>query len=295
MVLQIFNDSNRMKAKEITVSILLLVMVIVLYYPILPGMYNDWFQYNNNSHGILVPFISGFLLWRVRKKIPWEDVSTSWTGFLIMILSIILYVVGYAGGIEVLPRIMFVSTIIGLTIFNWGPRVFSVIAFPMFFLFFMVPIPLSIETLVSFPLQMWVTKISYVIIQALSISVLREGNILHFANASLEVAEACSGIRSLTAYIMLGFLFSYMMKANWIRRSLVVLIAIPLSFIVNIVRVTGTGVLAHFFGSRVARDFLHEFSGLLVFVLGFFLLFLVYWCLEEKKVPDNRDPDIQGS
>lgn len=284
-----------MKTRDIILSILILIMVIVLYSPILPGLYHDWFKYNNNSHGILVPFISGYLLWKARKRIPWEDMSTSWIGFGIALVSIVIYVSGYAGGILVLPRLMLVSTIIGLVIFNWGTRIFSVIAFPLLFLFFMVPVPLSIESIVSFPLQMWVTKVSYVIIQALSISVLREGNILYFANASLEVAEACSGIRSLTAYIMLGFLFAYIMRGNLLKRSIVVLIAVPLSFFINIVRVTGTGILAHFYGSRVARDFLHEFSGLFVFAVGFVLLFLIYWALDEKTVSGSGRTDDQGA
>ena len=286
---------NTYKTRDIVLSILLLIMVIALYSPILPGLYHDWFKYNNNSHGILVPFISGYLLWKTRKKIAWENVSTSWIGFGITILSIALYVVGYAGGIEILPRLMFISTIIGLAIFNWGPSVFSRIAFPLLFLFFMVPIPVSIESIISFPLQMWVTKVSCTIIQALSISVLIEGNMLHFANASLEVAEACSGIRSLTAYIMLGFLFAYMMRGKWMKRSLVVIVAVPLSFFVNIVRVTGTGILAHFYGSRVARDFLHEFSGMFVFAVGFVLLFLVYWFLDEKEVQERVSSDMKGT
>ncbi len=114
------------------------------------------------------------------------------------------------------------------------------------------------------------------------ITVLQEGNILQFANCSLEVAEACSGIRSLTAYIMLGCLFGYLMYGSFIRRSMMVLIAVPLAFFVNILRVVGTGVLANYYGSQVARGFLHEFSGIAVFIVGFFLFFLIYRLIEEK-------------
>lgn len=278
-----------MKNRDIVLSVLLFLMVVALYSPILPGLYQDWFRYNNNSHGMLVPFISVYLLWKIRNGIPWETMSTSWMGLFIIIISIVIYVIGYAGSIEVLPRLMFVSTIIGLVLYNWGSKIFSVIAFPLLFLFFMVPVPVSIESIVSFPLQIWVTKVSYASIQFLSIPVIREGNMLHFANTSLEVAEACSGIRSLTAYIMLGFLFAYMMRGNWIKRVLMVIVTVPLSFFINIVRVTGTGILAHFYGGRVARDFLHEFSGLVVFAVGFVLLFLLFRFLDEGVLDDaNR-------
>ncbi len=210
-------------------------------------------------------------------------------GFLIALLSIAIYILGYVGGISVIPRLMFVATITGLVMYNWGTAVFSVIAFPILFLFFMVPVPVSIESIVSFPLQLWVTKVSYAIIQALSISVLREGNMLYFANASLEVAEACSGIRSLTAYIMLGFLFAYMMRGGWGKRFLIIIVTVPLSFFVNILRVTGTGILAHFYGNRVARDFLHEFSGLLVFAVGFVLLFVLFLFLSGNELTKDTE------
>lgn len=277
-----------MKPSDIILSIVVFALVIVLYFPVIPGMYHDWFRYNNNSHGILVPFISGYLLWRTRHRPEWKETSSYSPGLIIVIGSIVLYILGYVGGIEVLPRVMLVFTIIGLAIYNWGKRVFPIIAFPLFYLLFMVPIPVSIESIVSFPLQIWVTNISYTIIQGLSITVMQEGNMLHFANASLEVAEACSGIRSLTAYMMLGFLFAYMMRGSWLKRAFVVIIAVPLAFFVNIVRVTGTGILAHFFGSRVARDFLHEFSGLLVFAVGFVLLFLVFYFLDEGHNSDTE-------
>jgi len=103
---------------------------------------------------------------------------------------------------------------------------------------------------------------------------------LYFANTSLEVAEACSGIRSLVAYLMLGVLFAYLMNSSMKRRFILVFSAVPLAFFSNLVRVTTTGILAHFFGSRVARGFLHEFSGMAIFAFGFILLFVVYKLLE---------------
>jgi len=278
-----------MKTSDIILGVLLLLMAFVLYSPILSGLYHDWIEYNNNSHGLLVPFISGYLLWNARNKIPWEEVSTSWTGLWVTMISIALYIIGYTGGIDILPRLMFVCTLSGLALFNWGTRIYSAIAFPLLFLFFMVPVPVSIESIVSFPLQIWVTKVSSAIIQALSITVLREGNILHFTNTSLEVAEACSGIRSLTAYIMLGFLFAYMIRGNWVKKSFIVLIAIPLSFLINIVRVTGTGILAHFYGRSVAREFLHEFSGMVVFAVGFILLIIIFHYLNEKEILETSN------
>lgn len=283
-----------MNRKTLFYSCILFAGFIMLYSPVFPDLFHMWFKYNNNSHGILVPCISLFLVWRQRGKIHWDEIQQSNTGLAVIIISLFLYIVGYAGGIEVLPRLTIVTTLIGLVLYNWGYKIFTKMAFPLLFLFFMVPVPVSIVNQVTLPLQLWVTDVSMFIISSLSITVLQEGNILHFANASLEVAEACSGIRSLTAYIMLGFLFAYLMHGTYLRRSLMIFLAIPLSFFVNILRVTGTGILAHFYGSRVARGFLHEFSGLTVFAVGFILLFIIFTVLDKRGLSGQENLSETG-
>ena len=269
-----------MPRKILFYSTLSLILFVALYLPIFPDMYHLWIENSNNSHGLLVPFISLFLIWKKRGKITWHEAKPSNIGLFVLIVSLLSYIVGYAGGVEVLPRLTIVSTLIGLVIFNVGLNIFSHLAFPLLFLAFVVPVPVSIVGLVSFPLQLIATKISAFIISNLSIPVLREGNMLYFANTSLEVAEACSGIRSLVAYLMLGVLFAYLMNSSMKRRFILVFSAVPLAFFSNLVRVTTTGILAHFFGSRVARGFLHEFSGMAIFAFGFILLFVLYKLLE---------------
>ena len=262
--------------------IILFFIIIVLFWPIVPTLYYSWVTFNNNSHCILVPFISLYLIWKCRHRIGLEEVHPSYVGLGILVVSLIVYVVGYGGRVEVLSRLAFVSAVIGIVLYNFGEKIFLRMAFPLLFLYFMIPVPVSIESIVSFRLQLWVTTVTSAILGALSITVLQEGNILQFANCSLEVAEACSGIRSLTAYIMLGCLFGYMMRGSFIRRSMMVILAVPLAFFVNILRVLGTGILASYYGSRVAQGFLHDFSGIVVFLIGFILFFLISRLIEEK-------------
>jgi exosortase len=214
--------------------------------------------------------------------------STSYVGLIILAASLLAYLIGYGGRIDILPRLAFVTAINGLVLYNYGRRVYADFAFPLLFLYFMIPVPVSVEAIVSFRLQLWVTQVSSTILSALSIVVLQEGNLLHFANCSLEVAEACSGIRSLTAYVMLGSLFGYMLKGSFFRRSIMVLVAVPLAIFVNITRVVGTGILANYYGSNVARGFLHEFSGIVVFLVGFLLFFILYKFVDEKGESSNQ-------
>lgn len=282
-MLQLKEYKNYLFRKEVVKVVILLIALSILFWPVLTELLKDLYINNNNSHGLVVPFISLYILWEKRSNLCMQPIQPSYIGLIALVACLIIYIVGYAGRIEILPRIAFVTAILSIVLYISGKQVFSLIVFPLFFLYFMIPVPVSIESLVSFKLQLWVTQISSAILSGLSFTVLREGNILYFANCSLEVAEACSGIRSLTAFIMIGCLFGYRMNGSFLRRSIMPLIAVPLSFVVNVARVTGTGILAHFYGSRVARGFLHEFSGIAVFLVGLVLFWGVYRIVEKKE------------
>ena len=262
----------------------------IVFLPVYPELWQTWMSSSNNSHGILVPFISGWLIWTKKEDLARVPRRHWRTGGLILALSLVVYLVAYAGQVAVLQRVMLVCSLIGLVMFNCGKAVMKILAFPLLFLFFMVPVPVSLHGLVAFPLQLFATGIARAMIQFMGLPVLQEGNMLYFARTHLEVAEACSGLRSMTAFFMLSVLFAYFMAPVWWRRGLLVLSAVPLAIAANIVRVTGTGILAHFFGARIARGFLHDFSGLAVFALGLGCLFLEFMLLNKDR-PARRKND----
>lgn len=259
----------------------LLVLWALAFYPVYPALVHTWLNHSNNSHGILVPFISLYLIWHKRALIREVEIRNSIAGAVILIASMGIYLVANAGNVAVVSRAMIVFSLVGLVLFNLGSSIFQTLAFPLVFLLFLVPVPDSVIALVAFPLQLFATKVSYLIIQFLSIPVYQEGNLLFFAQTQLEVAEACSGIRSLVSLTMLSLLFTYFSPLSRILKTTLLVSAIPLALLANILRVTSTGILAHFFGSGVARGFLHEFSGLAVFMFGLSLLFLEYLLLNR--------------
>lgn len=270
-----------MKKRNIIYCLILFCAFLGLYYPIIPDMYKIWMGDSDNSHGILVPFITLFITFKKRKEINWKEVKPSALGLIILLISLLFYITGSAGGIEILPRLTIVTTLIGLILYNLGNKIFYKLSFPVLFLIFMVPAPISIISSISLPLQHIVSEISAAIIESLSIPVFREGNMLYFSDASLEVAQACSGIRSLVSFLMLGFLFSYLMESSMRRKFIIVILTVPLAFLANLIRVTGTGILASFFGGDIARGFLHEFSGMVIFAFGFVVLSILYYILEK--------------
>jgi len=262
---------------------ILLALWAAAFISVYPELWSTWINHSNNSHGILVPIITFFLIWQKRDQLYKAQIANCKWGAVILIFSMLLYILSYVGSVAVIARIMIVSSLIGLVLYNFGTAIFSIIKFPILYLFFMVPVPSTIYSLAALPLQIFATKVSTFIIKALSIPVYREGTMLYFAQTHLEVAEQCSGLRSMTSFIMLSFLFAYMMDRIWWKRIIIVLSSIPLAIFANIIRVTGTGILANYYGGKVARGFLHEFSGLAVFAFGFILLFIEFSILSKAS------------
>lgn len=270
----------------------LLAMWAVTFYAVYPALVEAWFYRSDNSHGVLVPFISLYFIWQKRDDLRSAEISSSGWGALLLAGSLGLYLLSYVGGIALVMRLSVVASLCGLVLYVLGARIFRILLFPLLFLFFMVPVPDSVEMLVSFPLQVFATKVSAAIIGFLSIPVHREGNMLYFAQTQLEVAEACSGINSITSLTMLSVIFVHLMPRGWKPKAVILLSAIPIAVAANIVRVSGTGVLAHFFGGGVAGGFLHTFSGLVVFAFGFAVLLLEYAMLSRIDQRRRSRSDI---
>ncbi|MBU1193720.1 MAG: exosortase/archaeosortase family protein [Proteobacteria bacterium] len=253
---------------------LLIVLWLTVFYPVLPQLIDAWLNHSDESHGILVPLICLYLAWQKKDRLAEENAQTSLTGLWILMASMAIYLASFAGSVAVVSRLMIVTSLIGIVLFVYGRRIFKILAFPMMFAFFMVPVPESIVGMISLPLQLFATDISAFLIHAVNVPVYQEGNMLYFAQTQLEVAEACSGIRSITALTMLSVLFVYLLEFTLWKKVVILLSAVPIALIANIVRVTGTGILAHFFGAQVARGFLHDFSGMVVFIFGLAVLFI---------------------
>lgn len=251
---------------------ILLVLWAIVFVPVYPRLADAWLSHGDNSHGILVPFISMFLIWQKRDRLKLVRLSSSNWGAFILVASLSLHLLGLASGTEVLSRAMIVFSLIGLLWFTLGKELVRLLVFPLLFLLFMIPVPVAVQSALAFPLQLFATNIAFLFIKALSIPVHQEGNMLFFVEAQLEVAQACSGIRSIAAFTVLSVIFAYLLDKGWGRRIVLLASAIPLALFTNIVRITGTGILAHYYGSRIADSFLHEFSGIAVFALGFALL-----------------------
>jgi exosortase len=185
-----------------------------------------------------------------------------------------------------------VGVIAGSVLFILGWEHLRILILPILFLLLMIPIPAIIFNQVAFPLQLFASQFGELSLAALSIPILREGNLIHLANTTLEVAEACSGIRSLISLLTLGIVYGYYMESrNWLR-TLLALATVPIAILANGIRITGTGITAHHYGAEAAEGFLHGFSGWLVFVLAFAMLFMLHRTLKLALAAGSGKPTL---
>ncbi len=247
-------------------------LAFVVYGPILYYMVLHWNAVADYSHGFLIAPLALYFAWERRPQLAQARVEPSWWGLLPLALSTITLGIGRLGVELMNMRVSFVLALIGLVLLLWGRQVFKVLAFPLFFLFLMVPLPQSLVNVVALPLQLIAADWAVDLLYHLQIPALREGNIIHLPETTLFVAEACSGLRSLMALVTLGVVFAYFFRKSWGERIIIVASTIPIAIVVNSLRVALTGILTYRFGEKAAEGAIHEFQGLITFGAAFILL-----------------------
>jgi exosortase len=266
----------------VPILVLLIGSFSFLYRDVIAKLVHDWYIDENYSHGFLVVPIAAYFVWERRQKIVATAVQPNAFGLAIALGSLALLLAGILGAEVFTTEISLIGAITGCVLFLLGWAHLRVLLFPIAFLLLMVPLPAIIFTQITFPLQLLASRVGESVLMVAQIPVLREGNVIHLANTSLEVAEACSGIRSLISLLTLGIVYGYFMDSRvWIR-SLLVFATVPLAILANGLRVAGTGVAAHFYGAAAAEGFLHTFSGWLVFVFTFIVLLVLHRLLRWK-------------
>ncbi len=253
----------------------LLIIALFLYAHVLYELYLDWGVNDDYSHGYFIPIIVLYMVFTLKDELqglkdkPWN------LGLLLLISGLAVLVVGKTGSEFFLQRTSFIFTILGLILFMLGPGHLRILLVPVLYLIFMIPLPAIIWNKIAFPMQLFGSYLTENLISLLGIPVFREGNVLHLAETTLEVVAACSGLRSLMTMFALAGIMAFLASLPRWKKTILFFSAAPIAIVANIVRLTGTALLASFYGSEVAQGFLHDFSGIAVFILGLTLLVCV--------------------
>jgi exosortase len=269
------------------------------YATVLAKLGRDWWNDENYSHGLLIPLIIGYILWMQRDKLARVPVNASvlWGGAAILFAAFALWA-GVAGAELYTQRLSLILLLAGITVYFWGFRLLQMLLVPLALLFLAMPIPAIVFNKIAFPLQLFASRCAVWSMSMLGIPVLRQGNIIElkplnsFDTKKLEVVEACSGIRSLMTLLTLAVVFAYFthmpppqkaagnprrfgwLRSYWFWRAVIIVgSAVPIAILTNAFRVSGTGVLAHYYGTSIADGFFHSFSGWAIYIVAFILLF----------------------
>jgi exosortase len=251
---------------------IIFVLIALLYSRILEGMFQDWWTQPAWSHGLLIPPLAFYIAWIRRAHTLAEGALHDSLGLFVVAGACFLYLLGKLGAEFFLARISFVVLLVGVIWTFWGRRRLRTLAFPLLLFATMVPLPVIVFNALATPLQLFASECATSLAQLAGISVYRDGNVIHLAHTSLGVEEACSGLNSLSALIVASLLLGFLSCSRLRTRVLLVLVSVPLAVAVNIVRVTGTAILADLH-EEFALGFYHVFSGWLVFLVGFGTLY----------------------
>jgi exosortase len=250
-------------------------LLVACYAPVLRALLVQWYDDPDMGHGAFVPIIAGYIAWGQRDKLAgvapqpnlWGLALVIWGGFQLYIATL--------GAELFLARTAIVFSIIGAVLLLGGTRYARTFAFPLFLLFFMVPIPAVIYNQITFPLQLLASQVAEYAITGIGIPVIREGNILELAAQRLNVVEACSGIRSLLTLTFMSLVYGYFAeKKSWIRVALF-FSTIPIAIAANAGRVTITGIIADY-KPELAEGLFHEAQGWVIFMMAFAMLVAVH-------------------
>ena len=257
---------------RIGIQISLLAAFLYLYAAVLPPLIADWLDDPNYSHGFLVPGLSAYFVWDRRQTLAGLRPQPHWGGLVFLCCGLGMLLLGHLGAELFLMRSSMVVVLTALVWYLLGRPYVHALAFPLAFLLFMIPLPAILLNTITLPLQLLATQVSTFALQLVHLPVYREGNIIYLPHTTLEVAEACSGLRSLISLLALAVVFAYITQRRVSTRWLLVLSAVPIALVANACRIWGTGVLAHRYGTQAAEGFYHTFAGWLVFVVAFGLL-----------------------
>lgn len=261
------------------------VLLLALYWTILRHLVGQWWHNPNFSHGFFVPLFSAFVLWQDRHRLARVPLRPSWLGLPVLAFALCVLIVGQMGAELFLSRSSLLLVLAGLTVLFLGWNFFRATLFPWAFLILMIPIPAIIFNQITFPLQLLASKVAATTLPLFGVPILREGNVINLPAMALEVAEACSGIRSLMSLVTLAIIYGFLMEKRLWVRCLLAIASVPIAVVANSVRIIGTGLLVQYWDPDKAEGYFHASWGWIIFVVSLVLLYALHGLIETIWPP----------
>jgi len=255
---------------------IVLTLLAGLYYNIGSRLAVDWYTLPDQSYGLLIPFFILFLLGKERDALLSSKSKPTWMGIWLVAMGLLVLLTGVFGADLFLSRLSFLILTAGLVWTLLGLELLKRIRFMLFVALLAVPLPALILNQITFPLQLYASKFATALLTLSGVPVLRDGNVLQLPAMPLEVAEACSGIRSLTSLLTVAVICGYFIEPTNTRRVILAVASIPIAIAANAMRIFGTGLCVQYWDPDKALGFFHEFSGWVIFLVSLTCLYAVH-------------------
>lgn len=256
--------------------VLLAALLVLLYHHIAVKLVTDWAELPDFSHGFLIPFFAAFLLWDKRVQLRNTVIAPSWGGVWMVALGLFELLLGVFGADLFLQRTSFVLLAAGVVWTLLGRAMLGRVKFVLLVLLLAIPLPTILFNQITFPLQLLASRFASDLLPLAGVPVLREGNVIQLPAMQLEVAEACSGIRSLMSLFTVAVIYGYFLERITWRRLVLAVASLPIAVTANVARIFGTGLCVQYWDPDKAMGFFHEFSGWLMFLVSLVCLYLVH-------------------
>lgn len=267
--------------KSHTTELLLAGMFILTYVPTFLWMWDRWFARDSYySHGVLIPFVSGFLVWQMRDELARIEPKRSPLGMPLIMAGLFIHVISSLFRVYFTSGFSMILVLAGAVLFLYGTAAFRKVIFPLGFLLFMMPVPLVVIANISFKMKIFAAQIATGLLNNIGLEAVRSGSVLKMQHAYVIVDDICSGLRSLISLTALGSIFAYWMKAPMYKRIILFLSTIPIAIATNVLRIVFLAFISEVWGPEHATGFVHDFSGFMVFALAFALLYAMGKLLE---------------
>jgi len=266
---------DKIKAMNIQKYILkglLLISFAIVFYPVLVGLVRTWNTSEEYSHGFFIIPISLFIIWQKKQELLDSEILPSWIGLVLVILILLFYIVSQFAGVVTLSSFAMVLSLFGMVLYLCGFQILRILLFPFSFLFLMIPVPAQIYSAMTIPLQLIVSKVSVGFTHLLQLPVFREGNVIHMPGHTLQVVEACSGLRSMISLLTLSAIFGYVTLRSNILRGILFVTGVPVAVLVNIVRVVLMIFAFHFINFDLTEGTIHTIFGVVIFILALIII-----------------------
>ena len=255
------------------------ILVFTVYWHVLSRLVNTWLEIPDYSHGILVPFFAAYLIWAKRKTLAKTKIAPTWSGIALVGAALAILILGQFGAELFVSRISLILLCAGLVLGFGGWPFLKELRFALLVLLLAVPIPTIVFNEIAIPLQGLASKLATALLHQQGIPALRLGNTIELPSINLEVAEACSGLRSLVSLFTLAIFYGYFIEKTYFRRTILALASIPIAIAANAVRIFGTGVCAQYWDADMAMGFFHQFSGWVMFLISLCSLSVVHYAM----------------